>query len=182
MQTCVYACELRFAGPAFDSLFGCMVDNGCFSHAASKCVKPRTSVLGMGPVQLEGSWWIVRGRSAAYDCFSCQHMRFYPTQKGWMYEPHFTLDSIVPDASRVAAVSVEETVEGDATGVLSLQYTEHSLRHNETWHIASQYGDWLLVVYCGQTALLDYQGGFTMVCHPTLTPPPAPLSPTTISA
>eukprot|EP01062_Namystynia_karyoxenos_P022007 TRINITY_DN1841_c0_g1_i4.p1 TRINITY_DN1841_c0_g1~~TRINITY_DN1841_c0_g1_i4.p1 ORF type:complete len:285 (+),score=121.59 TRINITY_DN1841_c0_g1_i4:76-855(+) len=163
-QACVYQCELTKADAKFDKVMACMTGHKCFTDVPSyPCIKP-DKPLNVGLSAVNGSWWIVKGRSKAFDCFDCQHLQWFQDSttsgSGWVYDAHFEVNTTM---SLYAELKVPN-VTNPSPGVFHLQYTEHGLTHDEWWYAAAgeeTFGPgYQFLLYCGTTEVMNYAGGF----------------------
>merc|ERR1711964_468939 len=146
---------------------GCMTGHKCFTDVPNyPCFKPETPLSPFGFGDVNGTWWIVKGRSKAFDCFDCQRLQWSrdpaTAGSGWVYDAHFEVNTSL---ALYAELNVPN-VTNPEPGVFHLQYTEHGLSHDEWWYAtagAETFGpNYRFMQYCGTTDVMNYAGGFML--------------------
>ena len=156
---CQMLCAEKADSEKFSEFTACAVEKGCFPKAkASTCALPRDlgQLSPMTLSDLEGDWWVVRGLSRTFDCWSCQRMSF--KKEGALsssYDYHY---SPIGKAKTIRC-QLEKL---EAPGQFDVHYKTNGIDGLDHWYVLDHVGDFALIYYCGETAVHNYRGGVVM--------------------
>ncbi len=170
-QRCNIVCLGSNANPKFDEVSKCIVENKCFSEPQSECPVPSNAVKlsEITLPDLDGAWWVVRGLSRAYDCWSCQKMSFSSIDEN---TSKYDYDYIVtpPNGSYISCdVKMAEPYKA---GHMTVSYNAHGMPGGDDWYFLSRPSDdQMLIYYCGSTPIAKYRGAVVISRTPDINLP-----------
>lgn len=141
----------------------------CMPEPVLNCSLPtnRSQIAPVTLADLEGDWYVVRGYSPVYDCFSGQRYSFHQvseTVSTYDYT-YFPKDKDTPTLIRctttaIAFSSHETTIH---PGRFRVNYTAYGMPGVDDWFVLSHpNADYLLIFYCGASAMDSYVGGIVL--------------------
>ncbi|XP_064605742.1 uncharacterized protein LOC135470636 [Liolophura sinensis] len=178
-QTCVFICLSSYADAKFDAFMKCAVtDNQCVvltppDHPV-QCRKPTSVFTSFTLADIQGPWYIVKGKNPIYDCFDCQISTYTSGSLPYRGSVREQYDARTVNGS-VRRLEVTETViqrNPMNGGVLNFNSTQDGLDHQEEFRVLdySQNHGYIFMYYCGGTGAWMYEGAILYSRTPQLTP------------
>lgn len=178
-QTCMFGCLYSYEDKIFDDFMKCVsTEHDCIPLVPPNppvvCRPPPTYVKDFTLDQLNGSWYIVRGKNPLYDCFDCQITSFHPMTSPSIYSMYRVNEKFDVHAIQGGIVhrEVNETVEQTDPGKGGLlNYTSSQMGHKASsqWRILDYAGNYVLAYYCGRvTDNWFFEGSVVYSRTPTL--------------
>ena len=165
VQNCTNTCAFSYRVPAYLKFMTCVGDNQCmnFPPIPSQCKAPGniTILKQLSMADLNGSWWVIRGRHPVYDCYPCQHLFFEQVNAStWKYLPRY---QVYLANGSLATMNEPYYIPSTKPGSpISFAYHDTGLYHNETWYLVDgaedEDGSYILLYYCGNTLEWYYDG------------------------
>jgi len=179
---CAYTCEMThgYENEYFLDEIKCLVNNGCLTRYPRDGICHGNDNDGIANLksldQVKGDWWVVRGLNCGqnddypggYDWYPCQHERFIKESNGQWINRVTYCDG---KADKCMASGIIETIANvslPAPGVVQHDYTDAPLSPQvEKWRIVSwpNEGDYLMMLWCGNLPILEYNGGIFLSRH-----------------
>ena len=165
-QRCQIICTEANPSPRYDDLVACMVNNQCMpTKKPAVCARPRNREA-LAPVtlgDLDGSWYVIRGLSRTYDCWSCQKMSFTRTNGNLSrYEYEY---SVVASTRTSISCTIQGVRDGAPdtpaelmAGRFQVNYTAHNISGKDDWYVVGYTGDYAMIYYCGDRSVDSYRG------------------------
>lgn len=177
MAQCQYTCEmtLGLGNLAFKHVLECMVEHHCMDQLPDDgiCLAgPEDTLQNVTQLeQVSGSWWVIRGVNCgqdevwagAYDWYPCQHERYIQLEEGdWVNNTTYCGGSDSDCSTAQFVTTPHATL--PSPGLIRLDYDDVPLLPQvEKWHIVSwPEPDFMMVLWCGETPILNYNGGFIL--------------------
>lgn len=166
MMLCFIA---AFSQPC-DKLLAMMACLGeCMPEPVPNCTVPtnRSQIAPITLADLEGDWYVVRGLSPVYDCWSGQRYSFHQTGAtvstyNYTYFP-VDKDSPVAIKCTTTAIPFASNETEICPGRFRVNYTAYGMPGVDDWYCLSHpTADYVLIYYCGASPLDSYVGGIVL--------------------
>jgi len=174
---CMAACEwtIDTNNLPFKHLLDCMLKHDCMEHLPDDgtCLAgPEDTLQDITQLdQVGGSWWVVRGLNCgqddlwtgAYDWLPCQHGRYLELEDGgWINNTTFCGGTNSSCTTQQIVTAPAATMA--SPGVIRLEYDDVPLLPQvERWHVVAwPEPDFIMVIWCGQNPVVNYNGGFIL--------------------
>jgi hypothetical protein len=175
-QKCTIRCTSKDESTPFDAMMGCAIKKGCTPRVKQGyCAPPHALNISSAEMEklLQGSWYVVRGLSRAYDCWPCQKMSFTEQPNG---EVDYQYDYMPnPPQIKTMQCKVKPVYDGHGTkmaGRFKVSYQTHGFFGEDDWYIISRHSDYALIYYCGESPFEKYRGAVVMSRLPQTALPP----------
>jgi len=141
----------------------------CMPEPVLNCSLPtnRSQIAPVTLTDLEGDWYVVRGYSPVYDCFSGQRYSFHQvneTVSTYDYT-YFPADKDTPTVIKCTTTAIP-FAPGEAEiypGRFRVNYTAYGMPGIDDWFVLSHpNANYLLIYYCGANAMDSYVGGIVL--------------------
>lgn len=141
----------------------------CMPEPVPHCAVPtnRDQIAPVTLADLEGDWYVVRGLSPVYDCWSGQRYSFHQTGTTTsIYDyTYFPVDKDSPVAIKCTTTAIPFA--SDETeicpGRFRINYTAYGMPGVDDWYCLSHpTADYVLIYYCGASPLDSYVGGIVL--------------------
>lgn len=151
------------------AMMSSMGDSGCMPEPVLNCALPtnRNQIAPVTLADLEGDWYVVRGLSPVYDCFSGQRYSFHQVSAAVStYDyTYFPADKDSPTEIKCATTAIP-FAPGETEifpGRFRVNYTAYGMPGVDDWFVLSHpNADYLLIFYCGASAIDSYVGGIVL--------------------
>jgi len=143
--------------------------SGCMPDPVPNCALPtnRKQIAPVSLADLEGDWYVVRGYSPVYDCFSGQRYSFHrisETVSTYDYT-YFPKDKDTPTLIKCTTTAIPFSP-GETKicpGRFRVNYTAYGMPGIDDWFVLSHpNSDYLLIYYCGASPMDAYVGGIVL--------------------
>jgi len=170
-QTCLITCVESTPTTKYDALTSCIVQHSCLPKPAPRsCPWPShpNAMASVALSDLEGTWYVLRGLSPAYDCWSCQTMKFTQQSSSQSrYDYAYMVKSPLLSRISCSISSVMDDYRVAIPGRFHETYVAHGVVGNDDWFVLSQpHPDYALLYYCGTSAMDSYQGAVVITRSP----------------
>jgi len=173
-QLCLTECTAVNPNRKFLDLAASMAKNGCITPPEYDCPLPRnrSQLAPLTLAQLEGDWWVIRGLSRAYDCFSCQKMTFHRISEtvstyDYTYIPGKSGNVIDAIKCTITAIPYSPAETAVCPGRFRINYNAYGMEGADNVFVLSHpRPDYLLLYYCGQTPSDKYRGSIVISRSP----------------
>ncbi len=176
-QRCFIACVAANPNDNFTRLSACAANSKCVTAGEYKCPVPKKSSLVMvTQQQVEGVWYVIRGLSRTYDCWSCQksvNRRINDTaaESDYVYTPTGGKPTIIRCTITAAPYSPEE--KKICPGRAIVDYDVYGMHGRDNIYIlAMPNPNYMLAYYCGSTPTDNYCGATVTSRTPNTKIPP----------
>ncbi len=171
-QACFIECVAANPDKKFIALSACSANSKCITPPDYKCPLPknRNSIAPVTLKQMEGAWYVIRGLSRAYDCWSCQRMVFKRvsdtvSKYDYDYIPKGGKVDKVECTTTAMPFTPKETV--ICPGRFRVNYNAYTIQGMDDWFVLSYPNPkYMLIYYCGATPTDIYRGAIVMSRSP----------------
>lgn len=174
VDSCNLLCELNYGynNEVYSKILACMIEHNCLPKNPMDGIclaEDSDAVPGLKQMdQIKGKWWILKGLNCGqddtwrggFDYFPCQQDVFIPPQDTngkWLDNISFCGGNASVCATDYVHIQALASIA--TPGVITHNYLDTPLPQNEVWRVISFFDDWMLYIYCGETAAGGYAGG-----------------------
>jgi hypothetical protein len=150
-------------------MMSCWGESGCMSVPVPDCPLPanRDRIAPVTLADLEGDWYVVRGLSTVYDCWGCQKYSFRQISEtvstyDYTYYPK-DVNSPVTIKCTTTAIPFAPGETEIFPGRFRVDYSAYGMPGTDNWFcLAHPDSNYVLIYYCGASALDSYRGGIVL--------------------
>ena len=176
VQNCTSTCAFTYKSKPYQDFVNCVGGQNCLSlpEIPSKCKGPENVTLlkKLSTKDLNGSWWVLKGKHPVYDCYPCQHLSFTrrnTSSKYWYFLPQYQV--YLENGSMTLYSDPYDKFPDTSPGEsVSFLYGDAGIPHFERWWLVDEADDksYVLMYYCGNVLQWHYDGALVMAREKSL--------------
>ncbi len=177
VQNCTSRCTFSYENDVYDKFIGCLGDNHCikFPPIPNLCKGPDgvKTQKKFSLSDMEGEWWVLKGRNPVYDCFPCQRNSIHQINStAWTYKPSyqvFLVNGSLKFVSQSGAL-----VDNAPQSGFNISLVDAGLVNHQTWWVFDRIDDttsgnsYYLIYYCGNSLQWNFEGAIVYSKVPKL--------------